>query len=79
MAKKYLNKIYDGYWRVVEQYPSNENGTHYRYILRNEYNGNTSELFDSTLRKIDRGETKLSHIIATRARQAKKGKNIWGW
>ena len=80
MRYKYLNKTYNGYWKVVKCIPMDKNGNHYKYVLENQYNKKTIEVIDSVLRKIDKGETKLEYIIARRVKihKRKLGIDCWG-
>ena len=78
MREKYIGKIYDGMWEVIrfERYGSNSKAG--KFILRNIYNGSEVSLKDSTLWKVDRGETTISSVMFHKIRHSGGGsKNYW--
>lgn len=64
MASKYLGKIYDGLWEVVDCQPTQSKGN-YSYTLENIYNHKKVIISNHTLLKVDRGETTMSSVIHT--------------
>lgn len=57
---KYKDKIYDGRWKVLGCHDN-------KYILENIYNQQQIIVANSTMAKIDRGETTVSNIMSYRA------------
>lgn len=70
MKSKYLNKIYDGMWKVIK---AEHRGTHEYYTLENIYNHKKVEITDGTLKKLDDGRTTVSYIIRWNIMSATKG------
>lgn len=58
MGSKYLNRIYEGKWKV-------ENYFNEHYILVNTYNGQTLTIHHNTMKKLDDKKTTVSKIIIT--------------
>jgi hypothetical protein len=58
---KYIGKIYDGRWQVVERVG---NRTHISFILENIYNQKKVRVQCHSLKKVDDGKTTLSKVIA---------------
>ena len=58
MPSKYLNRIYEGKWKVENYFDSH-------YILVNIYNGQTLTIHHNTMKKLDDKKTTVSKIIIT--------------
>lgn len=69
MSSKYLGKVYDGLWEVINY--EKRNGHIASYILKNIYNGNILKFSVNTIRKIDKGETTVSKIICEKIRASR--------
>lgn len=63
MAKKYVGKVYDGMWEVIESKQRSESSHRRKYLLRNIYNQRTVEIDERTIKRIDRGETEVCKVI----------------
>lgn len=68
MKSKYLGKVYDGMWKVVNTYRRQSNTN---YILENTYNKTRYEINPRTMVALDKGQTTMSRIIAHNIRNNK--------
>lgn len=59
---KEIGKIYDGYWVVIKRIQYN-NTNHYRYVLRNNYNGKEIIINEDAMTKIKKGDMTISKHI----------------
>ena len=74
---KYIGRIYDGRWEVVACEHYNGTSGSYRITLRNIYNNETTTVKDSTLRKIERGETTLSKVRSHKIKTKRIGRRTY--
>lgn len=64
-----LGKIYEGRWKVIGYYNK-------IYRLKNIFNGNEIEIYESGIRRIEKGATTVSKIICCRANRSKAKKTF---
>lgn len=69
MKSKYLDKVYDGMWKVIKLEYRN---THEYYTLENIYNHNKIEIVGETMKKLSEGKTTVSNIISSRIKRSER-------
>ncbi len=70
MKSKYLDKIYDGMWKVIK---AEHRDTHEYYTLENIYNHKKIEIVGETMKKLSDGKTTVGNIIRYAIMSATKG------
>ena len=71
MGSKYIGKIYDGRWQVIRFEKYGQDGHGGRFTLKNVYNEQEISVKDTTLRRIDIGETTLSKVVYHKIKNSK--------
>ena len=59
---KFIGKIYDGRWKVIECIRCENRQI--KYTLENIYNQRTIRIDGRTLRRVEKGETTISKVMA---------------
>ena len=72
MNSKYLGKIYEGRWKVIDMIYRND-GRNQVYILENIYNHERIQVCPPVMAKVDKGETTLSNTYRNQYRHNKIG------
>lgn len=71
MKSKYVGQTIDGNWKVVASKFDKET-KHTYYLLKDQVNGRTMVISDSSLYKVLNGKTTISHIIHIRIHREKR-------
>lgn len=69
MASKYLDKTYDGVWKVIKV---TRKDSHSYYLLENTFNKRTCEINSSMMFLVAEGKTTVASIISSRIRKKEK-------
>lgn len=60
---KYLGKVYDGMWKVVDCVRTHTDPNIYEFVIENIYNHQKYKISSKSVAKLDKGETTMSKII----------------